>query len=395
MVHDMGWLWKKEAAKPPPIPPEPLSNLWTRGSSPSPVQEERRGTSEHRGPDMNSDNASSLLSDGGHQSTEGSLKRILRLPHFLGMYHNYSEHSHPAYFYIEGLSDIPDVRFTVFIAFLVIYLIIIFGNASIFTIISCNSHLHTPMYFFLMNLSVIDIVYTSSILPKILNILASRNTTIPFWGCIYQMYFFLAMACAEVLLLSAMAYDRYVAICHPLHYVILMSLRQAAGLATHAWAIGFIDLSGHAVLISKLNFCASNLIDHFFCDVIPLLKISCSDTSEVELINYLEGSLILSVAFMLTLISYIFIISTIIKIKSAEGRQKAFSTCSSHLTCVVIFYGTIICLYMRPTTSYNPKYDKFFALLYAILVPVLNPVIYSLKNHEIKSALLKYKMKLV
>ncbi|XP_077310011.1 olfactory receptor 5B21-like isoform X2 [Lithobates pipiens] len=303
--------------------------------------------------------------------------------------------SNPAYFTIEGLSDIPGLWFPIFIVFLFIYLIIILGNASIFCVVSCNSHLHTPMYFFLMNLSVMDIAYTSTILPKLLNMLVTKNNTISFWGCIYQMYFFLAMACAEVLLLTSMAYDRYVAICHPLHYVILMSLKKSAGLAMTAWTIGFVDPSGHAVLISKLSFCTSNLINHFFCDVIPLLKISCSDNSKVELINYLEGGLILSAAFMLTLVSYIFIISTIMKIKSAEGRRKAFSTCSSHLTCVVIFYGTIICLYMRPTTSYTPKYDKFIALLYAVLVPVLNPVIYSLKNQEIKSAFVKLKTKLV
>ncbi|XP_040294214.1 olfactory receptor 1019-like [Bufo bufo] len=250
------------------------------------------------------------------------------------------------------------------------------------------------MYIFLMNLSIMDIVYTSCILPKLLHMFITKNNTISFWGCIYQMYLFLAMACAEVLLLAAMAYDRYVAICHPLHYMTLMSPKHLAGFAVTAWSVGFLDPSGHAVLISRLSFCASHIIDHFFCDVIPLLKISCSDTSEVELINYLEGSLILSSAFVLTLVSYIFIISTIVKIKSSEGRRKAFSTCSSHLTCVVIFYGTIICLYMRPTTSYTPKQDKFISLLYAVLVPVLNPIIYSLKNQEIKSAFVKFKSKL-
>ncbi|XP_071985512.1 olfactory receptor 5AR1-like [Engystomops pustulosus] len=297
-------------------------------------------------------------------------------------------------FIIEGLSNAPKFQYLGFIVFLLIYLVIIFGNASISSVICWDSRLHTPMYFFLMNLSIIDIVYTSTILPKLLNVLITKNNTISFWGCIYQMYFFLAMACAEVLLLAAMAYDRYVAICHPLHYMALMSLRQSAGLAVTAWSIGFLDPSGHAVLISRLTFCASRLIDHFFCDVIPLLKISCSDTSKVELINYLEGSLILSSAFVLTLVSYIFIISTIVKIKSTEGRRKAFSTCSSHLTCVVVFYGTIICLYMRPTTSYTPKQDKFISLLYAVLIPVLNPVIYSLKNQEMKSAFMKLKSQL-
>ncbi|XP_072280984.1 olfactory receptor 5AR1-like [Pyxicephalus adspersus] len=312
------------------------------------------------------------------------------------MYQNYTKlYSNPAYFTIEGLSDIPELRFPVFFVFLFIYLIIIFGNSSIFCLICCNSHLHTPMYFFLMNLSVIDIAYTSSILPKLINMLMTKDNKISFWGCIYQMYFFLAMACAEILLLAAMAYDRYVAICHPLHYFILMSPKQSAGLAVTAWTVGFVDPSGHAVLISKLSYCASNLIDHFFCDIIPLLKISCSDNSEVELKNYIEGGLIVFAAFMLISVSYIFIISTIMKIKSAEGRRKAFSTCSSHLTCVVIFYGTMICLYMRPTTSYTPKYDKFIALLYAVLIPVLNPVIYSLKNQEIKSAFRKLKVQLV
>ncbi|CAJ0964320.1 unnamed protein product [Ranitomeya imitator] len=188
-------------------------------------------------------------------------------------------------FIIEGLSDAPELQYPGFIIFLFIYLVIILGNASIFGVICLNSHLHTPMYIFLMNLSIIDIAYTSNILPKLLSMLITKVNTISFWGCIYQMYFFLAMACAEVLLLAAMAYDRYLAICHPLHYVALMSLRQSAGLAMSAWIIGFLDPSGHAVLMSRLSFCASHVIDHFFCDIIPLLKISCSDTSEVELIS--------------------------------------------------------------------------------------------------------------
>ncbi|XP_063819342.1 olfactory receptor 5M11-like [Pseudophryne corroboree] len=304
-------------------------------------------------------------------------------------------HSYLTEFSIKGLSDIPELQFPAFITFMLIYIIIILGNTSIFIAISLNSHLHTPMYMFLIHLSITDIVYTSTILPKLLNVLITNNSTISFWGCIYQMYIFLAMACTEVLILAAMAYDRYVAICHPLHYIGLMSMKQSTVLAAAAWSIGFIDPSGHAVLISRLSFCASHVIDHFFCDVIPLLKISCSDTYLVEMINYIEGTVILSSAFILTLVSYIFIISTITKIKSSEGRRKAFSTCSSHLTCVVIFYGTIICLYMRPTTSYTPKQDKFIALLYAILVPILNPVIYSLKNREMKLALIKFKNKLV
>ncbi|XP_075034365.1 olfactory receptor 5M11-like [Mixophyes fleayi] len=299
-------------------------------------------------------------------------------------------HSNGTEFSMEGLSDIPELQYPVFIIFLFIYFIIIFGNIGIVVVICLNSHLQTPMYMFLMHLSIIDIAYTSNILPKLLNMLITKNNTISFWGCICQMYFFLALACTEVLLLAAMAYDRYVAICHPLHYIVLMSMRQSAGLAAIAWTIGFINSSGHAVLISKLSFCASNVIDHFFCDIIPLLKISCSDTFKVEILNYFGGTLLLASAFMLTLVSYIFIIAAILKIKYTESQRKAFSTCSSHLTCVIMFYGTMICLYMRPTTSYTPKQDKFIALLYAILVPVLNPVIYSLNNQEVKSALVKF-----
>ncbi|XP_063819353.1 olfactory receptor 5B12-like [Pseudophryne corroboree] len=299
-------------------------------------------------------------------------------------------HFNATEFTIEGLFDIPELQYPVFIIFLFIYIIIIFGNIGIIVVVCLNSCLHTPMYIFLMHLSIIDIAYSSNILPKLLDMLITKNNTISFLGCIYQMYFFLALACTEVLLLAAMAYDRYVAICHPLHYIVLMSMKQCAPLAAAAWSIGFIDSSGHAVLISRLSFCASHVIDHFFCDIIPLLKISCSDTFKVEILNYFGGTLLLATAFLLTLVSYIFIITNIIKIKSGESRGKAFSTCSSHLTCVIIFYGTMICLYMRPTASYSPKQDKFIALLYAILVPVLNPVIYSLKNQEVKSALCKF-----
>ncbi|KAM4702774.1 olfactory receptor 5V1-like [Rhinophrynus dorsalis] len=296
-------------------------------------------------------------------------------------------------FLIQGLSDVPELQIPLCIIFLLIYFIIIFGNLIITVVIMGDSHLHTPMYIFLINLSFIDIMYTTNILPNILYMLFTQCKTISFAGCIIQMYFFIALACTEVLLLAAMAYDRYVAICHPLHYALLMSLKLSAWLAVASWSIGFLDSIGHAVLISKLTYCASRLIDHFFCDAAPLLKLSCSDTFYVELLTYVEGALLVSTSFLLTLVSYIFIISTIMSIQSAERRNKAFSTCTSHLTCVIIFYGTLICLYMRPTSNYSPKQDKYFALLYIVLVPMLNPIIYSLKNKEVKSALKKLKSK--
>ncbi|KAM3913269.1 olfactory receptor 8A1-like [Leptodactylus fuscus] len=298
------------------------------------------------------------------------------------------------WFSIEGLSNLPELRYPVLTIFLCIYLIILFGNLTIFAVVCWNPRLHTPMYMFLMNLSIIDIGYTSNLLPNLLCMFIINNNAISFWGCMSQVYFFVAFACTEILLLAAMAYDRYVAICQPLHYIIVMNVRKSAGLTVTAWSVGFIDASGHLRAISKLSFCASHLIDHFFCDIIPLLKISCSDTSGVEMLNYIEGTILVGTAFLLTLVSYIFIISSIVRIQSTSGRQKAFSTCSSHLTCVCLFYGTLICVYVRPTSSYSPKQDKFISLLYAILVPLLNPLIYSLKNQEIKSSIVKLTSKI-
>ncbi|XP_018420527.1 PREDICTED: olfactory receptor 1019-like [Nanorana parkeri] len=240
------------------------------------------------------------------------------------------------------------------------------------------------MYTFLVNLSILDIASTSCTLPKLLSMLSTNQNTISFAGCITQLYFFLSLSCAEAILLSIMAYDRYVAICNPLRYVFIMDLRYCVVLSLIAWIIAFIDLSGHAVLISKLKFCASHIIDHFFCDLVPVLKLSCSDTYSVELLTYTEGAVLGIATFFFTLGSYAFIISTILKIKSSQGRGKAFSTCSGHLTCVTVFYSTLLCSYMRPTSYYSPKHDKFFALLYIVLVPILNPVIYSLKNEEVR-----------
>ncbi|KAM8924740.1 olfactory receptor 5AR1-like [Pelodytes ibericus] len=187
-----------------------------------------------------------------------------------------------------------------------------------------------------------------------------------------------------------MAYDRYVAICHPLHYVLKMSLKLCTILTSAAWCLGFLDPTGFMVLIPKLSFCGSHVIDHYFCDFSPLLKLSCSDTSNIVLMIYIIGMLFTFNLFLLTVTSYIFIISTILKM-SSEGRQKAFSTCGSHMTSVIIFYGTVFCLYIRPTSSYSPKRDKFFSLLYIVLIPMLNPIIYTLKNKDFKSALLKLK----
>lgn len=302
--------------------------------------------------------------------------------------HNMTEFS------IHGLSERPELQLPIFLTILFLYMFILFGNLTVIVVIWASSHLHSPMYILLLNLSVIDIAYTSNILPKLLNMILIKHKIISFVDCMVQLYFFIALASIEVILLAAMAYDRYVAICQPLHYAFLMSLKHCARLTTSAWIIGLLDPMGHISLVSKLSFCVSHHIDHFFCDLSPLLKISCSDTYKVEMMNYIVGSLLTLSTFLLTLISYALIIFTILKIKSAEGRYKAFSTCSSHLTCVSVFYGTIICLYMRPASSYFPEQDKFFALLYIVLVPLLNPIIYSLKNHDFKDGVKKIVFKI-
>ncbi|KAE8589922.1 hypothetical protein XENTR_v10017845 [Xenopus tropicalis] len=314
-------------------------------------------------------------------------------------------------FIIQGFSDTPELHISLFVLFLGIYLIILLGNLIIFLVISCNPHLHTPMYIFLLNLSLIDISSTSNILPNLLHIFLTQQNNISFLECMTQMYVFVALACSEYFLLTAMAYDRYVAICDPLHYIARMSRKHCAGLITAAFTVGFGEAVGLIVLIPKLSYCASHLINHFFCDVTPLLKLSCSSTFRgtftnprmgrmlnqplsVELFIYIEGTLFTFNPFLLTLTSYIFIISAILKIQSSEGRQKAFSTCASHLACVETLYGTLLCLYMRPTTSYSLERDKYFSLLYIALGPVLNPLIYTLKNREFQSSLNKLRRRL-
>ncbi|KAE8589857.1 hypothetical protein XENTR_v10017780 [Xenopus tropicalis] len=294
-------------------------------------------------------------------------------------------------FIIQGFSDTPELHISLFVLFLGIYLIILLGNLIIFLVISCNPHLHTPMYIFLQNLSLIDISFSSTVLPNLLHILLTQQNNISFLGCMTQMFVFLSLNCSEYFLLTAMAYDRYVAICDPLHYIARMSRKHCAGLITAAFTVGFGEIVSPVVLISKLSYCASRLINHFFCDATPLLKLSCSSTFSVELLIFIEGILLVFISFLPTLISYIFIISAILKIQSSEGRQKAFSTCASHLACVITLYGTVLCLYMRPTTSYSVKRDKYFSLLYIALGPVLNPLIYTLKNREFQSSFNKAK----
>ncbi|XP_030050895.1 olfactory receptor 1020-like [Microcaecilia unicolor] len=215
------------------------------------------------------------------------------------------------------------------------------------------------------------------------------DTQISFCLCMAQLYFFLSFTGIEIFLLAAMAYDRYVAICNPLRYLLIMNRRACILLTSTSWILGFMNVISHTFLTSQLSFCRGNEIDHFFCELTVLMKLSCSDISNIEIILFSQGVFVSFIPFGLTLTSYLYIISNILKFNSAKGRHKAFSTCSSHLTTVTLFYGILIFVYLRPTSIHSPGQDKVFSLLYTALIPMLNPFIYSLRNEDVKRALLK------
>ncbi|XP_029437205.1 olfactory receptor 1G1-like [Rhinatrema bivittatum] len=290
-------------------------------------------------------------------------------------------------FIILGFPEYPDLQIPLFLLFLLIYLIVLMGNLTIIALTCLDPRLHTPMYFFLCNLSFLDISYTSLNLPKLMDILLKKRQCISTIGCLTQVYFFMFSLCFEFVLLTVMAYDRYVAICHPLHYAVIMNQRLCVLITTGTWILGFLVPVTHTVLLSHLSYCGSKLIEHFFCDLPALLKLSCSSTSTIESVTYILGGCLGLPCFAATLTSYVYIISTILRISSAEQRRKAFSTCSSHLMVVILFYGSTMCLYMRPTSMQSMEQNKLFALLYNVFIPMVNPMIYSLKNRDVKGAL--------
>nr|XP_033780526.1 olfactory receptor 5F1-like [Geotrypetes seraphini] len=292
-------------------------------------------------------------------------------------------------FIILGFSDVHELQSFISFLVLVVYVLNLLGNLTILVAINLDSRLHTPMYFFLGNLSILDICYATDTLHKILDSFFTGSKFSPFVACMVQMYFFTTFACSEFYLLSVMAYDRYVAICNPLRYSVIMNKRVCMLLAAVSWAISFSGSVPYPLMVSQLSFCKSNEINHFFCDLTALLKLSCSETLPVELTVLIESGVFGMSPFILTLTSYVYIISTILRIRSTEGRRKAFSTCSTHLTAVILFYGTVMCTYLRPASMYSLNRDKVFVLLYTAVIPALNPVIYSLKNKQVKDALKK------
>ncbi|XP_039390467.1 olfactory receptor-like protein OLF1 [Mauremys reevesii] len=304
-------------------------------------------------------------------------------------------HSEATEFILSGLTDRPELQVPLFVVFLLIYGITLLGNGGMILLITIDPQLQTPMYFFLSNLSFCDLCFSSIISPKmLLNFLAERKS-ISYSACAVQMNLCIIFADAESLLLAVMAYDRYVAICNPLLYTVTMSRQLCKELVVGVYALGLVDSVIETCFIFRLSFCRSNIINHFFCDIPPLLALSCSDTCINEIVLFAFTSCITVSSFVTVLLSYVYIISTILQIRSAEGRRKAFSTCSFHLTAVVLLYGIQFFMYLRPPSSYSMDTDKVASLFYTLVIPMLNPLIYSLRNMEVKDALRRAMNKLL
>ncbi|XP_007519595.1 olfactory receptor 5J2 [Erinaceus europaeus] len=289
-------------------------------------------------------------------------------------------------FILLGLTERAELKIVLFVLFLVIYIITMMGNLGMIFIIKITPKLHTPMYFFLSCLSFVDACYSSSIAPKMLINLLLVKGTISFSACIVQHLCFGMFVTTEGILLSVMAYDRYVAIVNPLIYTVAMSKTKCLGFVIGSWICGTVNSLVHTISLGRLSFCRLNVVSHFFCDIPSLLKLSCSDTSMNELLLLTFSGVIAMATFLTVIISYMFIVFAILRIHSATGRQKAFSTCASHLTAVTIFYGTLSFSYIQPSSQYSVEQEKVVAVFYTLVIPMLNPLIYSLRNKEVKEA---------
>ncbi|KAM4663618.1 olfactory receptor 5AR1-like [Discoglossus pictus] len=301
----------------------------------------------------------------------------------------YSNKTSTNMFILLGLSDILYLQVICFFLFLAMYIITLSGNMLLLIVVRINTKLHTPMYFFLSNLSFIDLFFSSCIVPKILVNTISRDKSISLLGCAAQMYISLSLGSTECLLLAVMAYDRYAAICCPLHYNTIMNKTFCICLAAGSWALSFINAAIQVFFTFQLTYCRSHHVNHFFCEMPPFFRLSCSDTWFLEVLMYISAGIIAMCAFFLTIISYIHIITTILKMKSSKRRYKAFSTCGSHLTVVSLYYGTIMIMYLRPRSTYSPETDRTVSLLYTTVTPMLNPIIYSIRNNDVKNTLKK------
>ncbi|XP_042761588.1 olfactory receptor 1030 isoform X1 [Panthera leo] len=292
-------------------------------------------------------------------------------------------------FVLLGLTDRPELQPILFVLFLVIYLITVGGNLGMLVLIRIDSRLHTPMYFFLASLSGLDLCYSTTVTPKMLANFLSEKKTISYAACLTQCYFFIAMVITELYMLAVMAYDRYMAICNPLLYSSKMSRGVCIRLIAGPYVYGFLSGLMETMWTYRLTFCDSNIINHFYCADPPLIQLSCSDTFIKETSMFVVAGFNLSNSLLIIVISYIFILTAILRMHSAEGRHKAFSTCGSHLVAVTVFYGTLFCMYVRPPTDKSVEQSKIIAVFYTFVSPMLNPIIYSLRNKNVKQAFWK------
>ncbi|XP_004682836.1 PREDICTED: olfactory receptor 5AL1-like [Condylura cristata] len=300
-----------------------------------------------------------------------------------------SNHSAVSEFILLGLTDNPELQALLFGVFLIIYLSSVLGNIGLIVLIHISPQLQIPMYFFLGHLAFVDFSFTSSVTPNTLANFLCEVKSIAFHACAVQVCCFITFVVCEMYLLSIMAYDRYIAICNPLLYVILMPRKLCNQIIASTYIYGLTVGLVQTVTTFQLSFCGSNVINHFYCDEVPLIGLSCSDTHAKELMLLIIAGLNILCSLLIVTISYVFILFAILKIHSTEGRRKAFSTCASHLTSITIFYGTIIFMYLLPKSSQSLTRDKFASVFYVIVIPMLNPLIYSLRNQEVKNALKK------
>ncbi|XP_076776876.1 olfactory receptor 6C3-like [Arvicanthis niloticus] len=295
-------------------------------------------------------------------------------------------HTVPTEFILLGLSDDPELQIVIFLFLILMYILSITGNLTIITLTLVDPHLQTPMYFFLRNFSVLEITFTTVCIPRFLSTIVTRDKTISYNNCTAQLFFFIFMGITEFYLLTAMSYDRYVAICKPLHYTTIMNRRVCVLLVFSAWLAGFLNIFPPVILFLQLDYCGSNVIDHFACDYFPLLQLSCSDTWLLEVIGFYSAIVILLFTLALIILSYMFIVKTILKLPSVSQRKKAFSTCSSHMIVISISYGSCIFMYANPSAKEKASLTKGVAILNTSVAPMMNPFIYTLRNQQVKQA---------
>ncbi|XP_069800295.1 olfactory receptor 10C1-like [Dendropsophus ebraccatus] len=292
-------------------------------------------------------------------------------------------------FIIVGFETLQEIELLLFSLFTGMYILTVGAHFLVITLVAVDRRLHKPMYLLLANFSMLEVLYTTVTVPKMLDALLTRRKEISSPCCLAQFYFLFGLGAAENCLLAVMAYDRYIAICRPLRYTTMMTGRTSIRLALGAWVGGLLAALPPAVWISTLKFCFPNLIDHFFCDYAPLLKLSCEDTSAGEFVFMVMSWSVILGCFFLIMVSYTLIILAVIRIPSSEGQKKAFGTCASHLAVVSIFYGTVIFMYIRPTSHIRFPMDKVISVFYCVVTPLMNPIIYCLRNQEVKGAVMK------